>query len=57
MSYANLLDYWVDTYVSFNLHYSTIIFLGDTLINALKGYKKEQEENRKFYGNSYLCYY
>ena len=23
----------------------------------LKDYKKEQEENRKFYGDSYLCYY
>ena len=22
-----------------------------------KEYKKEQEENRKFYGDSYLCYY
>ena len=23
----------------------------------MKEYKKEQEENRKFYGDSYLCYY
>lgn len=27
------------------------------IVNALKDYKKEQEENRKFYGDSYLCYY
>ena len=33
------------------------ISIGDTLIKALKEYKKEQEENRKFYGDSYLCYY
>lgn len=33
------------------------IAIGDTLVNALKEYKKEQEENRKFYGDSYLCYY
>lgn len=33
------------------------ISIGDTLVNALKEYKKEQEENRKFYGDSYLCYY
>ena len=33
------------------------ISIGDTLVNALKDYKKEQEENRKFYGDSYLCYY
>ncbi len=33
------------------------ISVGDTLINALKEYKQEQEENRKFYGDSYLCYY
>lgn len=33
------------------------ISIGDTLINALKEYKQEQEENRKFYGDSYLCYY
>lgn len=31
--------------------------IGDTLVNALKKYKQEQEENRKFYGESYLCYY
>lgn len=30
------------------------ISIGDTLVNALKDYKKEQEENRKFYGDSYL---
>ncbi len=33
------------------------ISTGDTLLNALKEYKKEQEENRKFYGDSYLKYY
>ena len=33
------------------------IAIGDTLVNALKEYKKEQEENRKFYGDSYLCYH
>ncbi len=33
------------------------ISIGDTLIKALKEYKQEQEENRKFYGDSYLCYY
>ena len=33
------------------------ISIGDTLVNTLKDYKKEQEENRKFYGDSYLCYY
>ena len=33
------------------------ISIGDTLVNFLKEYKKEQEENRKFYGDSYLCYY
>ena len=27
------------------------------IVNALKDYKKEQKENRKFYGDSYLCYY
>ena len=33
------------------------IAIGDTLVNALKVFKKEQEENRKHYGDSYLCYY
>jgi integrase len=33
------------------------ISIGDTLIKALKTYKKEQEENQKFYGDSYLYYY
>lgn len=33
------------------------ISVGDTLLNALKDYKKEQEENIKFYGDSYLKYY
>ena len=33
------------------------ISIGDTLVNALKEYKKEQEENQKFYGDSYLYYY
>ena len=33
------------------------ISIGDTLIKALKEYKKEQEENKKFYGDSYLMHY
>ena len=33
------------------------ISIGDTLIKALKNYKKEQEENKKFYGDSYLKHY
>ena len=33
------------------------ISIGDTLVKALKAYKKEQEENRKFYGDSYLLHY
>lgn len=40
-----------------NLQSRGTISIGDTLIKALKEYKKEQEENRKFYGNFYLCYY
>lgn len=31
--------------------------IGDTLINALKEYKQEQEENRKNYGDSYMKHY
>ena len=38
-------------------HSVGVWYFGDTLVNALKDYKKEQEENRKFYGDSYLCYY
>lgn len=34
-----------------------VITIGDTLVNALKDYKKEQEENKKFYGDSYLLHY
>lgn len=34
-----------------------IISIGDTLINALKEYKKEQEENQRLYGDTYLYYY
>ena len=33
------------------------ISIGDRLVEALKKYKKEQEENRKFYGDSYLLHY
>lgn len=33
------------------------ISIGDTLVNALKEYKKEQEENKKFYGDAYLMHY
>lgn len=33
------------------------ISIGDTLVKALKEYKKEQEENKKFYGDSYLKHY
>ena len=33
------------------------ISIGDRLVEALKEYKKEQEENRKFYGDSYLLHY
>ena len=33
------------------------ISIGDKLVKALKEYKKEQEENRKFYGDSYLKHY
>ena len=33
------------------------ISIGDTLVKALKEYKKEQEENKKFYGDSYLMHY
>ena len=33
------------------------ISIGDTLVNALKTYKQEQEENKKFYGDQYLGYY
>lgn len=34
-----------------------IISIGNTLINALKEYKKEQEENQRLYGDTYLYYY
>ena len=34
-----------------------IITVGDTLLKALKEYKKEQEENKKFYGDSYIMHY
>ena len=33
------------------------ITIGDTLVKALKEFKKEQEENKAFYGNSYLKHY
>lgn len=31
--------------------------IGDTLVNALKEYKKEQEEHRKNYGDTYMKHY
>ena len=31
--------------------------IGETLLNALKEYKKEQEENKKNYGDSYMKHY
>ena len=31
--------------------------IGDTLLNALKTYKKEQEENKKNYGDTYMKHY
>ena len=34
-----------------------IIPIGDTLINALKTYKKEQEENKINYGDTYMKHY
>ena len=36
MSYADYLDYWIDTYCNFNLKYSTII----TYLNIIKLYLK-----------------
>ena len=36
MSYADFLDYWIDTYASFNLHYSTTI----SYINIIKNHVK-----------------
>lgn len=33
------------------------ISIGDTLVKALKEYKKEQEEHKKFYGDNYLKHY
>lgn len=33
------------------------IEIGDTLVNALKAYKNEQEQNRKEYGNTYMNHY
>ena len=33
------------------------IEIGDTLVNALKEYKKEQEENQKQYGDCYMKHY
>ena len=33
------------------------ISIGDTLVKALKEYKKEQEEYKKFYGDAYLKHY
>ena len=33
------------------------ISIGDTLVKALKEFKKEQEEYKKYYGNSYLKHY
>ena len=36
MSYADFLDYWIDTYASFNLHYSTTV----SYINIIKNHVK-----------------
>ncbi len=36
MSYSDFLDYWIDTYASFNLHYSTTI----SYINIIKNHVK-----------------
>ena len=36
MSYSNFLDYWIDNYASFNLHYSTTI----SYINIIKNHVK-----------------
>ena len=36
MSYADFLDYWIDNYASFNLHYSTTI----SYINIIKNHVK-----------------
>lgn len=33
------------------------ISIGDTLVKALKEFKKEQEEYKKFYGDAYLIHY
>lgn len=33
------------------------IDIGDTLVNALKEYKKEQEENKLEYGDYYMKHY
>lgn len=33
------------------------ITIGDTLVNALKDYRREQEENEKYYNNSYMKHY
>ena len=33
------------------------ITVGDTLLNALKEYKKIQEENKKFYSDTYIMHY
>lgn len=36
MSYADFLDYWIDTYASFNLRYSTTV----SYINIIKNHVK-----------------
>ena len=36
MSYADYLDFWIDTYCNFNLKYSTIV----TYLNIMKNYLK-----------------
>ena len=33
------------------------VTIGDTLINALRNYKNEQEKNEKYYNNSYMKHY
>ena len=36
MSYADFLDYWIDTYANFNLHYSTTM----SYLNIIKNHVK-----------------
>ena len=45
MSYADFLDYWIDNYASFNLHYSTTI----SYINIIKNHVKPRVEFYKLW--------